>query len=128
LPLASSAGVMVPSTTWYLRILVSSARRARLPRLPRLALALAGAMVILAAALGLAARSPQHQLQQNQRASHAIAAVLTARDATMINAQVGMTGPVLASGLKPGDHLGLTIEPVGGSPHPTTPAILRIAL
>ena len=40
----------------------------------------------------------------------------------------GMTGPVLASGLKPGDHLGLTIEPVGGSPHPTTPAILQIAL
>ena len=157
----------------------SSIRRAWLPRL---ALALAGAVVILAAALGLAARSTQHQLQQTQAASHAIAAVLTARDATMISAPVttggtativmsahdralvfaaaglralppsscyelwlmrpgrdqpaamlptprhGMTGPVLASGLKPGDHLGLTIEPVGGSPHPTTPAILQIAL
>jgi hypothetical protein len=150
--------------------------------LPRVALALAGVMVILAAVLGLAAHSTQHQLQQNQAASHAIAAVLTARDATMISAPVttggtvtivmsahdhalvfaaaglhalppsscyelwlmrpgrdqpaamlptprhGMTGPVLASGLKPGDHLGLTIEPVGGSPHPTTPAILQIAL
>ena len=149
---------------------------------PRVAVALAGAVVILAAALGLAARSTQHQLQQTQAASHAIAAVLTARDATMISAPVttggtativmsahdralvfaaaglralppsscyelwlmrpgrdqpaamlptprhGMTGPVLASGLKPGDHLGLTIEPVGGSPHPTTPAILQIAL
>jgi anti-sigma-K factor RskA len=40
----------------------------------------------------------------------------------------GMTGPVLASGLKPGDRLGLTIEPAGGSPHPTTSAILQIAL
>jgi anti-sigma-K factor RskA len=157
----------------------SSSRRAWLPRL---ALALAGAVVILAAALGLAARSTQDQLEQSQLASHAIATVLTARDATMISAPVttggtvtivmsahdrtlvfaaaglralppsscyelwlmrpgrdqpaamlptprrGMTGPVLASGLKPGDHLGLTIEPVGGSPHPTTPAILQIAL
>jgi anti-sigma-K factor RskA len=150
--------------------------------LPRLALALAGAMVILASVLGLAARSTQHQLQQNQQVSHAIAAVLTARDATMITAPVttggtativmsahdralvfaaaglpalppssyyelwlmrpgrdqpaaklpaprhGMTGPVLASGLRPGDHLGLTIEPAGGSLHLTTPAILQVAL
>ncbi len=40
----------------------------------------------------------------------------------------GMTGPVLASGLEPGDHLGLTIEPVGGSSHPTSPVILQVAL
>jgi anti-sigma-K factor RskA len=157
----------------------SSFRRAWLPKL---ALALAGAVVILAAALGLAARGAQHQLQQDQLNSHAIAVVLTARDATMMSAPVstggtvtivmsahdralvfaaaglralppsscyelwlmgrgrdepaamlptprhGMTGPVLASGLKPGDRLGLTIEPAGGSPHPTTSAILQIAL
>jgi anti-sigma-K factor RskA len=150
--------------------------------LPRAVLALAGAMVILAAALGLATRTAQHQLQQDQLDSHAIAAVLTAPDATMISEPVntggtasivmsgrehtlvfaaaglrtlpstscyelwlmgpggdkpaamlpqprhGMTGPVLASGLKPGERLGLTIEPAGGSRHPTTPAILQIAL
>jgi anti-sigma factor RsiW len=150
--------------------------------LPKAALAIAGAMVILAASLGLANWSAQHQLQQRQLHNHAIAAVLTARDAHMISAQVstggaativmsgrehalvfaaaglaalpstscyelwlmgsggdqpaamlpppqhGITGPVLAFGLKPGERLGLTIEPTGGSPHPTTPAILQIAL
>jgi len=40
----------------------------------------------------------------------------------------GMTGPVLASGLRPGDHLALTIEPAGGSPRPTSPVILQVAL
>jgi anti-sigma-K factor RskA len=40
----------------------------------------------------------------------------------------GMTGPVLASGLRTGDRLGLTIEPVGGSPHPTNSTILLLAL
>jgi anti-sigma-K factor RskA len=40
----------------------------------------------------------------------------------------GMTGPVIASGLTAGDHLGLTIEPAGGAPHPSTPMILAIAL
>jgi len=39
-----------------------------------------------------------------------------------------MTGPVLASGLRSGDQLGLTIEPAGGSPHPTTATILVLAL
>ena len=40
----------------------------------------------------------------------------------------GMTGPVLTSSLKPGDRLGLTIEPAGGSSHPTSPVILQLAL
>jgi anti-sigma-K factor RskA len=150
--------------------------------LPRLAFAFAGIALILAVFLGLAAHSAQHQLRQDQLRSHAIAAVLTARDAHMISAQVrtggtativmsgrqhaliftaaglrtlpssrcyelwlmgpggdkpaamlpgpgnGTTGPVLASGLQPGDHLGLTIEPAGGSAHPTTPVIALIPL
>ena len=149
---------------------------------PRLAPALAGLMVILAVVLGLAARGAQHQLRQDRLHSHAIAAVLTARDAHMISARVstggtativmsgrehalvfaarglralppsrryelwlmgpggdkpagmlpgprnGMTGPVLASGLRPGDRLGLTIEPAGGSAHPTAPVIALVAL
>jgi anti-sigma-K factor RskA len=158
------------------------ARPLRWAWLPRLALALAGAMTIVALVLGLATRGAQHQLRQDQLRSHAIAAVLTARDAHMISAQVrtggtativmsprehalvfaaaglralppshcyelwlmgpggdkpagtlpgprhGMTGPVLASGLQPGYHLGLTIEPTGGSAHPTTRLIALIAL
>jgi len=35
---------------------------------------------------------------------------------------------VLASGLQSGDRLGLTIEPAGGSSHPTAPVIALIAL
>ena len=150
--------------------------------LPGLALAVAGLMMVLAVFLGLAARGAQHQLRQDQLGSHAIAAVLAARDAHMISARVstggtativmssrehalvfaanrlrvlpasrcyelwlmgpggdrpagmlpgprdGMTGPVLASGLQSGDRLGLTIEPAGGSSHPTAPVIALIAL
>jgi anti-sigma-K factor RskA len=150
--------------------------------LPRLAPALAGVMMILAVVLGLAARGAQHDLRQDQLRSHAIAAVLTARDAHMISARVstggtativmsgrehalvfatrglrvlpasrryelwlmgpggdkpagmlpgprnGMTGPVLASGLRPGDRLGLTIESAGGSAQPTAPVIALVAL
>jgi anti-sigma-K factor RskA len=40
----------------------------------------------------------------------------------------GMTGPVIASGLRQGDHLVLTDEPVGGSAHPTTPMMFDVAL
>jgi anti-sigma-K factor RskA len=40
----------------------------------------------------------------------------------------GMTGPVIASGLRQGDHLALTAEPAGGSTHPTAPMMLDLAL
>ena len=39
-----------------------------------------------------------------------------------------MTGPVVASGLRPGDHLALTAEPASGSSHPTAPVMLDINL
>ena len=39
-----------------------------------------------------------------------------------------MTGPVVASGLRQGDHLALTDEPVGGSAHPTTSMMFDVAL
>jgi len=158
------------------------AARRRRAWLPGLALAVAGLMMVLAVFLGLAARGAQHQLRQDQLGGHAIAAVLTARDAHMVSAKVstggtativmsgrehalvfaanglrvlpasrcyelwlmgpggdkpagmlpgprdGMTGPVLASGLQSGDRLGLTIEPAGGSSHPTAPVIALIAL
>jgi len=40
----------------------------------------------------------------------------------------GMTGPVIASGVRQGDHLALTAEPVGGSPQPSAPMMLDVAL
>jgi anti-sigma-K factor RskA len=40
----------------------------------------------------------------------------------------GMTGPVIASGLRQGDHLALTAEPAGGSARPTVPIMLDVAL
>jgi anti-sigma-K factor RskA len=40
----------------------------------------------------------------------------------------GMTGPVIASGLRHGDHLALTAEPAGGTAHPTSPMMLDVAL
>ena len=40
----------------------------------------------------------------------------------------GMTGPVITAGLAAGDRLGLTVEPAGGAPHPSTTVILAIAL
>ena len=40
----------------------------------------------------------------------------------------GMTGPVIAAGLAPGDHLALTAEPADGSAHPDTPMMLDMDL
>ena len=40
----------------------------------------------------------------------------------------GMTGPVIAAGLRAGDHLALTAEPAGGSAQPTTPMMLDVVL
>ena len=40
----------------------------------------------------------------------------------------GMTGPVIASGLRSGEKLGLTVEPAMGSRHPTTPMLLVLGL
>ena len=39
-----------------------------------------------------------------------------------------MTGPVIASGLRSGDHLALSAEPASGASHPTTPMMLDLAL
>jgi anti-sigma factor RsiW len=40
----------------------------------------------------------------------------------------GMSGPVVASGLRPGDRLGLTVEPATGSRRPSSPMILVLTL
>ena len=161
------------------------ARPASLLRRPwaaRLALAAAAAAVALAAVSGVTARTAQHQLAAGQAGSRQVAAVLTAPDATMIDARVSTggtvtvvmsrldralvfaaaglrplpssrcyqlwllrpgteqpaamlpdpqhdrTGPLTVTGLAPASRLGLTIEPAGGSRHPTTAMILILAL
>jgi len=40
----------------------------------------------------------------------------------------GMTGPVIASGVRRGDHLALTAEPADGSAHPDNPMMIDMAL
>jgi len=154
----------------------------RRPWAARLALAAAAAAVALAAVSGVTARTAQHQLAAGQAGSRQVAAVLTAPDATMIDARVSTggtvtvvmsrldralvfaaaglrplppsrcyqlwllrpgteqpaamlpdpqhdrTGPLTVTGLAPASLLGLTIEPAGGSRHPTTAMILVLAL
>lgn len=43
-------------------------------------------------------------------------------------AERGQTAPVLATGLGPGDKIGLTVEPAGGTTQPTTTPIVLIRL
>ena len=43
-------------------------------------------------------------------------------------AEAGKTSPVLASGIVPGDKLGLTVEPAPGTAQPTTTPILALPL
>jgi anti-sigma-K factor RskA len=163
-------------------------RPARVSRALRGRLAMtAGAVAAVAVAavavvFGVSNGSMRNQLSQAQDSSQQIAAVLTARDATMMTGAVkgggtvtivmshsrhalvftaadlhvlpaargyelwligpagarpvtmlpavrhDMTGPVMAAGLHPGDHLALTAEPAGGAPRPTTPMMLDIVL
>jgi len=146
----------------------------------------AAAAVAAAVVFGVSSGGMRDQLSQAQASSQQVAAVLTARDATMMTGAVrgggtvtivmshsmrelvftaaalhalpasrgyelwligpagdravimlpparhGMTGPVVASGLRPGDHLALTAEPASGAVHPagrpTTPMMLDVVL
>jgi anti-sigma-K factor RskA len=175
-----------PSHGWLPR---GKAARGKLARgkLALVAGALAAAAVVAAAVVfGVSNGSMHDQLSQAQASSQQVAAVLTARDATMMTGQVkgggtvtivmsharrelvftaadlhalpdargyelwligpagdravimlppvshGMTGPVIAAGLRPGDHLALTAEPSGGvarsTGRPTGPMMLDVVL
>jgi anti-sigma-K factor RskA len=39
-----------------------------------------------------------------------------------------MASPMVVAGLSSGDSVGMTVEPAGGSPHPTTPLVVVIVL
>ena len=162
---------------------IRAARATRAPRRrARLTAALAATCLIIIAIFGLTARDAQHRLTQELQGSRQIAAILTARDAIMLDSPVttggaatvvmsgkeralvfaaaglrvlpssecyelwligpsgdqpagmlpspanGRTGPVVTSGLAAGDRLGLSIEPAGGSDHPTSSMLLELAL
>jgi anti-sigma-K factor RskA len=149
----------------------------------RLAVSLAGALTAVAVAAGLVTYGMQDRLDQAQQHDHAVLAVLTAPDATMVRAHVrtggmaivvmshreralvftaadlrllpaaqsyelwligpggsraagmvsgssrgGMAGPMVVSGLRAGDSVGLTVEPAGGSARPTPPPIVLVRL
>ncbi len=150
---------------------------------PRLAVALACALAVVAVVAGVLAYGTQNRLDQAQRRDHTVALVLGASDATMLTAQVStggtarvvmshregalvftaadlqvlppaegyelwlmgpagskpagmitvsgrgkMVGPMVVSGLAAGDSVGLTVEPAGGSPQPTSPPVVVINL
>jgi anti-sigma-K factor RskA len=149
----------------------------------RLAVTVAGALAAVAVAAGVVTYGMQDRLDQAQLRDHAVAAVLSAPDATMMSAAVStggtatvvmshreralvftaadlrllpaarsyelwllgpagsrpagmvpassrseMVGPMVVSGLKAGDSVGLTVEPAGGSPRPTSPPIVLVSL
>ncbi len=149
----------------------------------RWAVALVGVLAAVAVAAGVVTYGMQDQLDQAQLRDHAVAAVLSAPDATMLSAPVrtggtatvvmshreralvftaadlrllptarsyelwlispagsrpagmvagsshgGMAGPMVVSGLKAGDSVGLTVEPAGGSPRPTSPPVVLVSL
>jgi len=152
------------------------------PRLAALAAVAASTCLVIATVLGFTARDAQRRLAQELQRGHQIAAILTARDAIMLDAPVktggnatvvmsgreralvfaaaglrrlpssecyelwligpsgdhvagmlpgqqsGKTGPVVAAGLTAGDRLGLSVEPAGGSAHPTSPMLLELAV
>jgi anti-sigma-K factor RskA len=171
--------------TWRSR-LGSPGRLGSLGRLGsrgRLALAVAAVAAVAAAVVfGVSNGGMRDQLSRAQASSQQVAAVLTARDATMMTGTVrgggtvtivmshsmrelvftaaalhalpasrgyelwligpagdravimlpparhDMTGPVVASGLRPGDHVVLTAEPAGGGARPTGPMMLDVVL
>jgi anti-sigma-K factor RskA len=144
--------------------------------------AAAAGLIGISVTYGLANSTANQRLDQAQQSSAAIASIMTARDATMMQGQVsgggnatvvmsdvedalvfmarglpalpatrtyelwlvgpggdrpagmirpqahGMTDPVIARGLRQGDHLMLSVEPAQGTPYPTTRMMLDIQL
>ena len=162
-------------------LLALAGQRDRRPRVRPSQAGITATILALAAAvvfLFVTQASAQHQLQQVQASSSAIASVLTAPDARIESAaatvggtvtavmslrqheavistadvpalpgkkvyqlwvmsasgarsvgllpagHAGTTAPVLADGVLPGDRLGITVEPAGGTAQPTTAPVV----
>jgi anti-sigma-K factor RskA len=169
-PARSRTTAWLGSLAWRGRLVVAAGAVATV--------AVLGAAVVF----GVSNGTMRQQLSQAQASSQQVAAVLTARDATMMTGTVRgggtvtivmshsmhalvftaaglhalpasrgyelwligsagvrpvgmfpqasdhMVGPVIASGLRPGDRLALTVEPAGGTSGPTSPMMLDLAL
>lgn len=50
-----------------------------------------------------------------------------ARSVALLSGSTGATAPVLAADVQPGDRLGITVEPAGGTSRPTTKPIVVLA-
>ena len=50
-----------------------------------------------------------------------------ARSAGLLS-RTGRAGPVLASGVEPGDRIGITVEPAGGTSGPTTTPVIAVPI
>jgi len=48
-----------------------------------------------------------------------------ARSAGLLSG-ASQAGPVLASGVQPGDRIGITVEPAGGTSSPTTTPVIAV--
>ena len=55
------------------------------------------------------------------------AGTTTARSVGLLS-RAGQAGPVLAAALKPGDRIGITVEPAGGTAQPTTSPVAVMTL
>jgi anti-sigma-K factor RskA len=151
-------------------------------RAPRLAVAIAGAGMLLALALGTLLVNTQHQLRVQEAHSGQIAAIMNAPDADIMTVHArtrgsatvvmshaahalvlttarlpalppsecyqvwlmgqrrvrsagrlplphqGMTAPMVVAGVAAGDQMGVTVEPAAGSPSPSSPPVLMLAL
>jgi anti-sigma-K factor RskA len=191
--LATATAVPPPPGLKERVLAAAAATRQRPPaapprQVPRRRLVVAGAAVAALAAaaaavvFGVSDGSTRDQLSRVQASNQQVAAVLTARDATMMTGAVrgggtativmshsmrelvftaaalqalpasrgyelwligpagdravimlpparhDMTGPVVASGLRPGDHVVLTAEPAAGAARPTGPMMLDVVL
>jgi anti-sigma-K factor RskA len=152
------------------------------PAAPRMAVAIAGAGILVALALGTLLINDQHRLHMDETQRGQIAAVLNAPDADIMTVRArprgsvtvvmshaaralvlttarlpvlppsecyqvwlmgghgirsagrlpapkqGMTSPMIVAGLARGDRMGVTVEPAGGSPRPSSPPVLMLAL
>jgi anti-sigma factor RsiW len=79
-----------------------------------------GAAVVTAADLPRPAGTNVYQLW-------VITAAGTARSAGLLTqASPGSTTPLLAGGVRPGDELGITVEPAGGTSQPTTTPVMLL--
>jgi len=116
-------------------------------RAPRLAVVLAGVAVLAAVAVWAGGTGVRSALPTQSPVGHDVAAAgLRAlpgsqcyelwlmgpgadRPAGLLPMpKHGMSGPVVAAGLRTGDRLGLTVEPAHGTGRPTSPLILVLAL